>query len=86
MILSSLPAHVVGDKTLISHGSTNRGQVNMAESSQSERLVDRAGHWVPGWILPLAVGLESLGQGSHPVLRGMTSNSSIVRLSSLGTM
>lgn len=26
MILSSLPAHNVGRKTLISHGSTNRGQ------------------------------------------------------------
>src|SRR6185295_13027772 len=29
MILSSLPAHIVGRKTLISHGSTDRGQASV---------------------------------------------------------
>jgi hypothetical protein len=32
IILSSLPAHTVGHKTLISHGSTDRGQARFAQS------------------------------------------------------
>ena len=35
MILSSLPAHNVGHKTLISHGSTDRGQAT--DHSASDR-------------------------------------------------
>jgi hypothetical protein len=35
--LSSLPAHVVGRKTLISHGSTDRGQATNNPQSRGNR-------------------------------------------------
>ncbi|MFP1155796.1 hypothetical protein ACK280_27705, partial [Mycobacterium sherrisii] len=40
MILSSLPAHNLGRKTLISHGSTDRGQVNLAVADLDVNGVD----------------------------------------------
>ena len=51
MTLSSLPAHVVGRKTLISHGSTDRGQANPATVELVDgftRDVSKIGHYGTG--------------------------------------
>jgi hypothetical protein len=42
MILSSLPAHNVGRKTLISHGSTDRGQASPATNATERGLGEAA--------------------------------------------
>lgn len=43
MILSSLPAHNVGRKTLISHGSTDRGQASLTTVYRTLQSMAAAG-------------------------------------------